>query len=207
MSDLWMDFLMRMLIAAPAILVAITMHEFAHAWVAYKLGDYTAKAEGRLSLNPLVHLDPVGTIALFILRFGWAKPVPISEYNFKNPVRGMMLTAIAGPSANFFLAILGSLVFYFVNSDSYLVNHFIVFFVFINIALMTFNLIPIPPLDGHKIVRGLLPESIRYHWEQLEKYSLYIFLPTLIFLIYTRAIFIFVDLVVGNMIPGYRVFI
>ena len=207
MSDFWMEFLIRVVVSAPAILVAITIHEFAHAWVAYKLGDYTAKAEGRLSLNPLVHLDPMGTIALFVFRFGWAKPVPVSEYNFQNPVRGMMLTAIAGPLANFFLAILGALVFYFVDTNNYLINHFIVFFVFINIALMIFNLMPIPPLDGHKIIRGLLPETLRYYWEQLEKYSLYIFLPTLIFLIYTGAIFVVVDFIVRNMIPVYRVFL
>ncbi len=202
-----MDFLISIIISAPAILIALTVHEFSHAWVAYKLGDYTAKAEGRLSLNPLVHLDPIGTIVLFLFRFGWAKPVPIAEYNFANPPLGTTLTSLAGPLSNFILAIVGTMVFHLIDTDHLLINSLVIYFVFINIALMCFNLLPIPPLDGHKIIRGLLPPQIRFYWEQMEIYSIYIFIPVVIFLIYTNVLFTVIDAIVVNLIPTYQFFL
>ncbi len=201
------DFLLGIIITLPTILIALTFHEFAHAFVAYKLGDWTGKSEGRLSLNPLVHLDPIGTIALFFFRIGWAKPVPISEYNFKNPVVGTMLTAIAGPVSNLILALVGSGIFFFLNSSNYLVNAFWVYFVFINIALMLFNLLPIPPLDGHKIVRGLLPPNARFYWEQLENYSIFIVIPTLLFLFQTGLLFLAIESIIQHLIPSYTIYL
>ncbi|MCC7290011.1 site-2 protease family protein [bacterium] len=156
--------------AIPSLLIASTIHEYAHAWAATKLGDYTAKAEGRLTLNPLTHIDPIGALLLVIAGFGWSKPVPINEYNFEKPVLYTALTAAAGPISNFILVIACSLIFKLFPS------YFLLVFIIINLSLGTFNLIPIPPLDGHKIVRALLPGSIRYFWESLEKFAPFVFL-------------------------------
>lgn len=163
--------------AVPSILIASTVHEYAHAYSAYKLGDPTAKAEGRLTLNPLKHIDPIGALSMILFRFGWSKPVPINEYNFEKRETYTALTALAGPVSNLILASLAGLANYLLNLDS---NSLIVFLLYIfatiNIALAIFNLIPIPPLDGHKVVRALLPKNLRYYWEKLERYSLILIL-------------------------------
>ncbi len=201
------NILLDLLITLPSILIALTVHEFSHAFIAYKLGDYTAKAEGRLTLNPLKHLDPIGTIMIIIFRFGWAKPVPISEYSFKNPTTGTMLVAFAGPLSNCILALIGTGIFHLLDSSNYLVNNFLIFFVFINIALMLFNLLPIPPLDGHKIIRGILPQALRYPWERLEDYAIFILIPTILFLTSTGILLIAIHFIVGNLIPEYSYFL
>ncbi len=163
------------LFAVPTILVASTIHEYAHGWAAFKLGDPTAKAAGRLTLNPLKHIDPVGAISMILFRFGWSKPVPINEYNFEKRELGTALTALAGPVSNMILALLGGLLNWIINPSGIL--YMILFvFVMINISLAVFNLLPIPPLDGHKIVRALLHKKIRYYWEQMEKFSIFIIL-------------------------------
>ena len=163
--------------AVPSILIASTVHEYAHAYSAYKLGDPTAKAEGRLTLNPLKHIDPIGALSMILFRFGWSKPVPINEYNFEKRETYTALTALAGPVSNLILASLAGLTNYLLNLDP---NSLIVFLLYIfttiNIALAIFNLIPIPPLDGHKVVRALLPKNLRYYWEKLERYSLILIL-------------------------------
>ena len=163
------------LFAVPTILIASTVHEYAHGWAAFKLGDPTAKAAGRLTLNPLKHIDPIGAISMVLFRFGWSKPVPINEYNFEKRELGTALTALAGPVSNMTLALLGGLLNWIINPTGIL---YVILFVFvmINISLAVFNLLPIPPLDGHKIVRALLPKKIRYYWEQLEKFSIFIIL-------------------------------
>ncbi len=167
------DFIYWGIVAVPSILIASTVHEYAHGYSAYKLGDPTAKAEGRLTLNPLKHIDPIGALSMLIFRFGWSKPVPINEYNFKKREIYTALTALAGPVSNFILAILTALInHFFVKDPNSLIAFLLYTFATINIALGIFNLIPIPPLDGHKIVRGILPKALRYYWEQLEKYSL-----------------------------------
>lgn len=174
----------------PSFLIASTVHEFAHAYTAYKLGDLTAKINGRMTLNPLAHIDPVGALMMIFARFGWSKPVPVNEYNFKNPVIGTALTALAGPVSNFILAVFGAIPLRFLmhskelNSDTLSVNFLtttFITFILVNLSLGIFNLIPLPPLDGHKIVRAFLPEQLRYYWDGLNKYGIWIlvfmFLP------------------------------
>ena len=149
------------LIVMPCILFALTFHEYAHARVAYYLGDYTAYYQDRMNLNPISHLDPIGTLALYFLGFGWAKPVPVNMRNLSKPRTDMMLIAIAGPASNIFLAIIGSFFLRFSTivpfSIPELFTSAMIFFVFINIVLALFNLIPIAPLDGSR----LLPLFIR----------------------------------------------
>ena len=149
------------LIVMPCILFALTFHEYAHARVAYYLGDYTAYYQDRMNLNPISHLDPIGTLALYFLGFGWAKPVPVNMTNLSEPRTDMMLIAIAGPASNIFLAILGSIFLRFSTIAPFsipeLFTSAMIFFVFINIVLALFNLIPIAPLDGSR----LLPLFIR----------------------------------------------
>lgn len=167
------DTIYWILFAIPSILIASTLHEYAHGLAAYKLGDPTAKAAGRLTLNPLAHIDPIGALSMIFFRFGWSKPVPINEYNFKKGELGTAITALAGPLSNFLLASLCGLANWIFNVDTGSIGGlFLLTFTTINLALAFFNLIPIPPLDGHKIVRAILPKKIRYYWERLEKFSI-----------------------------------
>jgi Zn-dependent protease len=161
--------------AVPSILIASTIHEYSHALAAYKLGDATAKAEGRLTLNPIPHIDPLGALCMVLFRFGWSKPVPINEYNFEKRELGTALTALAGPVSNILMAVLmGIMNFIFKPDMSSIIGSFLFTFTLINLALASFNLIPIPPLDGHKIVRAILPKRLKYYWESLEKYSIFL---------------------------------
>jgi len=167
------DMLYWIIFAVPSILIASTIHEYAHGLVAFKLGDPTAKAEGRLTLNPLSHIDPLGALSMVIFRFGWSKPVPINENNFDKRELGTAMTALAGPISNLLLAsLLGIINLIFQPNLNSILGNFIVTFTVINLALAFFNLLPIPPLDGHKIVRVLLPRKARYQWERLEKFSI-----------------------------------
>ncbi len=161
----------------PSILIASAIHEFSHAWAAYKLGDLTAKAEGRLTLNPLAHIDPIGALMMVIAHFGWSKPVPINEYNFRNPITGTAITAFAGPLSNMLTAVISAVLLRLVipgnpltqtTTVGMVVSAALLTFIIINLSLAIFNLIPFPPLDGHKIVRAFLPNSLRYYWEKLE---------------------------------------
>ncbi len=177
MFSLSPEFLYWILVALPGILIASTVHEYAHGYTAYKLGDLTAKVEGRLTLNPFKHIDPIGALSMLLFRFGWSKPVPINEYNFEKRELYTAFTALAGPLSNFLLAgLMGIINHSFVKDPESLIAFLLYTFATINISLAILNLIPIPPLDGHKIVRGFLPRKLKYYWESLEKYSLILIL-------------------------------
>ncbi len=164
-----MDNLYWFILSIPAIIIASTIHEFAHAYTAYKLGDPTAKMMDRLSLNPLKHIDPLGAIAMVLFHFGWSKPVPINESYFRNPILGTALVSIAGPLSNLLMACICALLNLLPLPDA--IQIFVYVFAIVNISLAVFNLLPIAPLDGHKIVRALLPKNLRLGWEKLERYS------------------------------------
>lgn len=174
-----------MLYYLPAVIIALTFHEYAHARVAEKLGDPTARYQGRMSLNPLVHLDPLGFLLLLVAGFGWAKPVPVNPLNFRGDrKKGMMLVAAAGPLMNLFVAFTGLLVLNLALPDQAMIYSNAPFvqvmwgLVIINVYLAVFNLIPVPPLDGSKVLAGFLrSDEIIY---QLERYG-YIILLVLIF--------------------------
>jgi len=177
-----------LLILIPPILLAITFHEYAHGWMALKFGDPTAKMLGRLSLNPLVHLDPIGTLMLFIVHFGWAKPVPVDPRYFSDPKRQMIWVALAGPIANMILALISGILIIGFSSSNLMFNSSTAFFanmlvysLQINLALAIFNMLPIPPLDGSKILRGLLPYRYEYVSNTLEKFGPWMLMSLILF--------------------------
>ena len=170
------------LILAFCVLFSLSVHEFSHGFAAYAVGDKTAKYSGRLSLNPLAHLDPFGAICLFLFGFGWAKPVPVNPWNFKNKKGGMILTALAGPFSNFLLAsiamviytLLGGLRFSSASFGFTLASVFYelaYYMIMINLGLGLFNLIPIPPLDGSKVLTAILPERTYFKLMDYERYG------------------------------------
>ncbi len=155
---------------ALAALISLTFHEVAHGYSAHLLGDDTAKNAGRLTLNPIAHVDIIGLLCLIVLRFGWAKPVPINPYNFQNRKTGTLLVSLAGPMTNLILAIVFGRVFAWTTSFNYYVSLFLLLFVRINIGLAIFNLLPLPPLDGSKIALSLLPDRIESFFYRYERY-------------------------------------
>lgn len=176
---------------------AITVHEFAHGWVANQCGDATARMLGRLTLNPIKHIDPMGTILVPIVLyftgspflFGWAKPVPINFNALKYPKRDMILVALAGPASNFIMALLWSFAIIIALSlESQLLIEMAKFGVVINLVLGVFNLLPLPPLDGSRIVSALLANNLAYYYNKLEAYGLYIVLALLFFGIFQKVI-------------------
>ncbi|WP_241156738.1 site-2 protease family protein [Bacillus sp. FJAT-42376] len=168
------------------LLVAFTVHEFAHAYVAYKFGDPTAQKEGRLTLSPIAHLDPFGTILILIAGFGWARPVPVNRFYFKKPRLAGVLVSVAGPLSNLLMAYLGTVLWSILLltgvtdsvspavSDA-LMNFFRIF-VGLNITLFLFNLLPLPPLDGYRILEDLAPRTWRPKMTQFETYGFIVFI-------------------------------
>jgi Zn-dependent protease len=168
------DPLALVLVAFPLIF-SVIIHEVAHGWVAYRMGDPTAKWSGRVSLNPLKHLDPIGTLMLFLVGFGWAKPVPINFNNISDWRRGLIFVSSAGIVANILFAFFALLfIRLFSTSSSGIVAIPIYYVVQINITLAALNLIPIPPLDGSKILMGIVSERTRYFLAHLEPYGFFI---------------------------------
>jgi Zn-dependent protease len=190
--------LRQFLITLPALLVSLVFHELAHGWVARWLGDPTAKEHGRLSLNPVRHLDLWGTAVLFLTYFGsggsfffgWARPVPIAPWHFKDPPRGMMLVGAAGPAANAALAGLAAGLAWLLYPDAPLWLLEAVNLTFaLNVILAAFNLIPIPPLDGSRVVGGLLPAGAYRRWAELDRYGNLAMLGLIVLLVSVPGLF------------------
>ena len=190
-----------LLVAIPAILVAITFHEYAHGKVAFLLGDQTAKYQGRLTLNPFAHLDPIGTLLLVVAGFGWAKPVQVNPMQFRgDKKRGMMLVGFAGPLMNLVLGYLSAVALKLILTTGYsgtgasYLQQFFYLLLFYNVVLAIFNLLPIPPLDGSKILGGLLPYKYTGFLDILERYGFII----LLILIMTGA----TNVIIGTPVQG-----
>jgi len=153
-----------------ALLLAITVHEFSHALAADKLGDPTPRVQGRLTLNPIKHLDPIGTVALILVGFGWGKPVQFDPYNLENPRRDSALISLAGPASNLIVATIVALLFRLLINSGPIVEITTMMFsviIYLNVLLAIFNLVPIHPLDGGKILIGLLPKNIASDWDRI----------------------------------------
>lgn len=186
-----LSLIQKIVVWALPVVFAITLHEVAHGWAAKYLGDRTAEMMGRLTLNPIRHVDPIGTVALPLLMlavspfvFGWAKPVPVTWENLRNPRRDMALVAVAGPAANLVMAVFWVLVIKLAILFPMAVSEFFILMGFagivINLVLMILNLLPIPPLDGSRLVSSVLPGPWAYNYSRLEPYGIIILLGLLL---------------------------
>jgi len=168
----------EMLLGIPGLIIAMTFHEYAHARAAVSLGDFTPRLMGRLTIDPRAHIDPIGLIMLFLVRFGWAKPVMINPVNFRNPKRDDIIVSLAGPAMNLLLGFIAFYMLYFIryhNIDVSAITFSIIQMIFIyNVNFAVFNILPIPPLDGSHILRNLLPPDLSYRYQALERYSILI---------------------------------
>lgn len=201
-----------------AFIPAIVFHEFMHGWAAWKLGDNTAKAQGRLSFNPLKHIDPFGTVILPLLLiimggpvFGYAKPVPYNPANFKNPRRDDLIVGLAGPSGNLILALIGSALMFALHGMYttaapdlfvYFYGVFLPIFIMVNLYLMFFNLLPIPPLDGSSIFAFILPQKYLPQYYRIQQYALPVFLIVIFvlpYLIHINLISMYLQVTAGNL--------
>lgn len=208
MFDDFGGFLMNLIAGLPGLVIAMVIHEYSHARVADWLGDYTPRMQGRLTLNPAAHVDPIGLVMLFIVHFGWAKPVQVNPYNFQNPRRDDILVSVAGPASNLIMAFVALIIFTLLIkfglpiSDGVLAVFKLIIIYNINFAI--FNMLPFPPLDGSHILRNLLPYELAQKFEILERYS-FIFLiiilatPILsyVFIPIQRVIFSIMNSIVG----------
>lgn len=204
--------LAELLLRLPAVLLALMVHEVAHGYIALRLGDPTARNLGRLTLNPLKHLDPFGALCMLLFRFGWAKPVPINTRYFKNPRRDMALTALAGPVSNFLMAFVGVVLYCltavlfnalpeasgYLYSLQYVWVNFLAIFISLNVSLGVFNMIPVPPLDGSRIFLTFLPPK---YYFGIMKYERYIMLG-LMAVLYLGVLDMPLSWLVGKIING-----
>jgi Zn-dependent protease len=200
--------LSQYIIIAPPILLALAFHEFSHGWVADRLGDPTARNAGRLTMNPLAHLDILGTLMIFIAHIGWAKPVPINPYNFHNPKRDTILVSIAGPASNIIMAAAFGLCFrafnYGILSNVTLPKPVVILLVYgivINISLAVFNMLPIPPLDGSHILGGFLPAGLQASYQKLYRIG-----PILVLLLFLAGTMLHIPILWYIISPFVRFF-
>jgi Zn-dependent protease len=164
----------------PGLILAITVHEFAHAWMADRLGDPTPRYQGRVTLNPLAHLDPLGTLAMLLTRFGWGKPVQFDPYNLKNPIKDTAIIALAGPASNILMAAVLSAIIHLPLGLPFWVIFALVQVIFINISLAIFNLIPVYPLDGSKILPVLMPRQLALEYDHfMHRYGMFVLIMLL----------------------------
>lgn len=203
--------MIALLITLPVILITISVHEFSHAFVANRMGDPTARSLGRMTLNPIKHIDPIGFICMIFLHFGWAKPVPVNARYFKNPKKGMALTALAGPISNIILMIIGCILlnFYMLipmpEAEGFLRNFWVVgynffyYFPLLNIYFAIFNFLPIPPLDGSRILFVLLPDKYYFGIMKYERVIMIVFLLLLV----TNILTIPISFVADNIFDGF----
>lgn len=184
--------------------IAFTAHEYAHAYAAYKFGDPTAKNQGRLTLNPLVHIDPIGAIFIILFGFGWAKPVPVNRFFFKNPRMNGIIVSIVGPLSNLALAVLAVLIVFLIQQFNLgmmipdFMFKFFTIFISINVLLFVFNLLPFPPLDGYRIIEDLVKPDLRAKMTQYEQYGVLIFL----ILVVTPLGQYTIDPILYNLVPS-----
>ena len=212
-----MDNLTYYILSALAVLIILTVHEYSHGYAAYKLGDNTAKNQGRLSLNPIKHLDPAGAVCMVLFHFGWAKPVPINPRNFKNPKRDFAITALAGPLSNIVFAFLSAFLYlllqalfrgvsfeseflYSLASNTLL---FVYLFHVINIGIGVFNLIPIPPLDGSRILNVVLPPRIYFGIMKYEQRIYWALVGWLIFGTYVARALLSVPIIANSSVLSF----
>ncbi len=195
----WKGYIIRLLLSLPIILFALSLHETAHGYVAYKLGDPTARSLGRLTLNPIKHLDPIGFICMLLFGFGWASPVPVNSRYFKKPRRDMALTALAGPVSNLLAAVVFSVLYGIallllniilakVHQTNVMISYlaecftlFLYYGVALNVMLAVFNLLPIPPLDGSRIITAFLPPRAAYAYMKYERIIAIVLMVLLLF--------------------------
>jgi len=206
MLDLLFSSPLMFLVYIASLLLAVTVHEFAHAWTADRLGDPTPRINDRLTLNPVAHIDPIGALALLIANVGWGKPVPIDPYNLQNPKRDSAIISLAGPASNLILATLFALIIKISPISSYL-SIFVSIFVRLNVGLGIFNLLPIPPLDGAKILLGFLPNNAAVEVEEFFQSTGPILLILLILPVFggqpliSRFIFPIINTVLNILLP------
>ena len=176
-----------LIISIPTILYALTIHEYFHGWTANKFGDPTARLQGRLTLNPLAHIDILGALCFVFAHFGWGKPVPVNPYNFKNPRRDNMIVSFAGPASNFVSAFLFGVIFYFFRHVTFvpmnisaIIFNLLISGIIVNLSLAFFNLIPLYPLDGSHVLEGLLPSSMALKYRGIERYGPFILIGVIV---------------------------
>ncbi len=183
----------RMLYMIPAVVIGLSFHEFAHAAMAYRLGDRTAYHQGRLTINPAAHLDILGLIMIFVAGFGWAKPVPVNFYNLSgNKSRGMLLVSLAGPATNFIIAVIAAILLGAFFWDTPYLDGIVSQIISINIILAVFNLLPIPPLDGSKILAGLIPGTQEWLYK-FEQYGMIVLILLMVTGIIGKVLGIFIS--------------
>ncbi len=192
----------------PALLIALTFHEYAHARMAYAWGDHTAKLQGRMTLNPISHLDPIGTLMVMIVGFGWARPVPVNPFNFRDQRKGMFWVSLAGPGTNLILAF-AAILLLFVTTGSLptlyrlappnILEGILIWIVLINVFLAIFNFVPLPPLDGSKILSSLLPRSYAQYYHSIEAYGPFILILLLVLGLLPRILLPIASFIIGVM--------